>query len=72
MPLRGTHRVGGVKPINIPKSRVLGSGQQKGLGLQTAAMGAVMSARGTSIAVAKQHPNCMDYGQRVCEEVCLP
>ena len=52
MPLRGTHRVGGVKPINIPKSRVLGSGEQKGLGLQTAAIGAVMSARGTSIAVA--------------------
>ena len=52
MPLRGTHRVGGVKPIDIPKSQVLAKGAQKGLGLQTAAIGAVMSARGTSVAVA--------------------
>ena len=52
MPLRGTHRVGGVRPINVPKSMVLGSGEQKGLGLQTAAIGAAMSTRGTSIAVA--------------------
>ncbi len=52
MPLHGTHRVGGVRPIDVPKSRVLGQGKQKGLGLQTAAIGAVMSARGTSIAVA--------------------
>lgn len=52
MPLRGTHRVGGVKPINVPKSQVLTRGVQKGLGLQTAAIGAVMSARGTSVAVA--------------------
>ena len=52
MPLHGTHRVGGVKPIDLPKSHVLTKGAQKGLGLQTAAMGAVMSARGTSVAVA--------------------
>lgn len=52
MPLRGTHRVGDVKPIDVPKSQVLAKGEQKGFGLQTAAIGAVMSARGTSIAVA--------------------
>ncbi|MDD9994322.1 MAG: DEAD/DEAH box helicase, partial [Dehalococcoidia bacterium] len=52
MPLHGTHRVGGVKPIDVPKSQVLTGGVQKGLGLQTAAIGAVMSARGTSVAVA--------------------
>ncbi len=52
MPLHGTHRVGKVKPISVPKSQVLTKGTQKGLGLQTAAIGAVMSARGTSIAVA--------------------
>ncbi len=52
MPLHGTHRVGGVKPIDVPKSQVLTMGVQKGLGLQTAAIGAVMSARGTSVAVA--------------------
>ena len=52
MPLHGTHRVGGVKPIDVPKSAVLTKGQQKGFGLQTAAMATVMSARGTSVAVA--------------------
>ena len=52
MPLHGKHRVGGVRPIDVPKSQVLKRGKQDGLGLQTAAMGAVMSARGTSIAVA--------------------
>ena len=50
--LRGRHRVDGVKPLKIPKSKVLVKGKQKGLGLQTAAMAAVMSARGTSVAVA--------------------
>ena len=52
MPLHGTHRVGSVRPIDVPKSQVLAQGAQTGFGLQTAAMGAVMSARGTSIAVA--------------------
>ena len=52
MPLHGTHRVGGLKPIDVPKSHVLTKGVQKGLGLQTAAIGAAMSARGTSVAVA--------------------
>ncbi len=56
MSLHGTHRVGGVKPIDVPKNQVLGKGIQKGLGLQTAAIGAVMSARGTSVAVANKIP----------------
>jgi len=56
MPLHGTHRVGGVKPIGVPKSQVLAKSAQKGLGLQTAAIGVVMSARGTSVAVANNIP----------------
>ena len=52
MALSGTHRVGEVKPVNVPKSQVVIKGRQKGLGLQTAAMATVMSARGTSIAIA--------------------
>ncbi len=52
MPLLGNHRVGGAKPIDVPKSQVLTRNEQKGLGLQTAAMGTIMSARGTSIVVA--------------------
>ncbi len=56
MPLHGTHRVGGLRPIDVPKSQVLTKGVQKGLGLQTAAIGAVMSARGTSVAVANSIP----------------
>ena len=52
MPLHGIHRVGNVKPIDVPKSKVLQSGRQAGFGLQTAAISAAMSGRGTSIAVA--------------------
>ena len=56
MPLHGTHHVGSVKPIDVPKSKVLRKGTQQGLGLQTAAISAVMSARGTSIAVGNTIP----------------
>ncbi len=56
MPIQGTHRVGGVKPIDVPKSKVLIKDKQKGLGLQTAAIGTVMSKRGTSIVVANNIP----------------
>ena len=52
MHLHGIHRVGEAKPINVPKSKVLNNGAQIGLGLQTAAIGRVMSDKGTSIAVA--------------------
>lgn len=56
MPLHGTHRIGGIKPIDVPKSRVVNSkkNKQMGLWLQTAAAGAIMSDRGTSIAVANR------------------
>ena len=56
MHLHGSHRAGGVKPINVPKSKVLISGKQSGLGLQSAAIGCVMAAKGTSIAVANNIP----------------
>jgi replicative superfamily II helicase len=53
--LAGEHSVGGIKPLNVPKSKVLNTvkQQQKGFNLQTAAMAKVMSERGTSIAVAR-------------------
>ena len=56
MPLHGKHRLGGVKPIDVPKSRVVNSkkNEQTGLWLQTAAAAAIMSDRGTSIAVANR------------------
>ena len=53
MKLRGTHRVGKCKPINVSRSKVLGGGKQKGFGLQTAAIASVMSERGTSIAIGR-------------------
>ncbi len=46
--LTGVHSVGGVKPLPLPKSRVLHN-----LSIQTAAIASVLSGRGTSIAVAK-------------------
>ena len=53
MALRGVHRVGNIRPINVPRSRVLSGGQQQGFGLQSAAMGVAMSTRGTSVAVVQ-------------------
>lgn len=53
MRLRGTHRAGNCRPIDVPKSEVLGNGLQKGFGVQTAAMATLMSGRGTSIAIGR-------------------
>lgn len=55
--LQGQHRVGNVKPLNIPKSKVLNNGRQEGLALQAVAMATVLSGRGTSIAVANSIPS---------------
>lgn len=53
MHLKGTHRVGGCRPIDVPRSKVLsGEGEQKGLAFQSGAMASIMSQRGTSIAIA--------------------
>ena len=54
MKLRGTHRVGNVRPLGVPKSKVLKKGSQSGLSTQTAAIASVISQRGTSIAIANQ------------------
>ncbi len=54
MPLHGIHNVGKVKPIDVPRSTVVGKDKQKSFALQTAAIGTVMSARGTSIAIANR------------------
>jgi hypothetical protein len=53
--LTGTHKVGGLRPLNLPKSRLINatSGHQTGLGLQTAAIARIMADRGTSIAVGR-------------------
>lgn len=69
MPLAGTHRVGGVKPIKVPKSKVLIKNEQRGLGLQTAAMSAVMSARGTSIAIANSIPTVWSMADHVAQNL---
>lgn len=70
MPLHGQHRVGGVKPLNVPKSKVLNKGKQQGFGLQTAAMGTIMSARGTSVAVANNIPTVWNMAKEAVD--CLP
>ncbi len=54
MPLHGTHRVGKVKPIDVPKSTVIAKNGQNNLGLETAAMATTMASRGTSIAIANK------------------
>ncbi len=68
--LRGSHLVGGVKPVDVPKSKVLGrGGTQKGLALQTAAMARVLSTRGTSIAVANRIESVWTMARQVAAEL---
>ena len=70
MKLRGTHRAGGCKPINVRKSMVLSKEQQTGLGLQTAAMASVMSSRGgTSIAVANNINTVWSMARHAAETI---
>ena len=70
MHLHGTHNVGGVKPLNVPKSKVLGAdGKQQGLALQTAAMGTVMSSRGTSIVVANKIPTVWNMAKESAKQL---
>jgi replicative superfamily II helicase len=64
--LTGEHIVGSVKPLKVPKSKVLKKGIQDGLTLQTAAMARIMSDRGTSIAVA----NNTDWVWNMAREIC--
>ncbi len=69
MALTGTHRVGGVRPVNVPRSQVVTNGQQMGLGLQTAAMATVMSARGTSIAIANSIPTVWNMAAKAAQSL---
>ena len=72
MPLKGTHGVDGVKPINVPKSRVLIKGRQQGQWLQTAAIGTVMSARGTSIGIANRIESVWSMADEVARNLPAP
>ena len=66
--LTGRHDVGDVKPLNVPKSNVIGSGKQKGMTTQTAAMARVLSERGTSIAVANNINHVWSMARKISEK----
>ncbi len=66
--LTGSYDVGDVKPLNVPKSKVLKSGKQDGLTLQTAAMARILSERGTSIAVANNTNWVWNMARKVSEK----
>ena len=72
MPLKGTHGVDGVKPINVPRSRVLIKGRQQRRWLQTAAIGTVMSARGTSIGIANRIESVWNMADEVARNLPTP
>ncbi len=65
--LSGKHAVGGVKPLKVPKSKVLKKGKQDGRTIQTAAMARIMSDRGTSIAVANNTDWVWNMARKTCE-----
>ena len=54
MRLKGTHRVGGVRPLGVAKSQVIWKGDQDGFSTQTAAIASALCQRGTSIAIANR------------------
>jgi replicative superfamily II helicase len=65
--LRGIHNVGGVKPLNLSKSKVINKkkGKQQGLALQTAGMAKIFSERGTSIAVANNIDSVWNMARQI-------
>jgi replicative superfamily II helicase len=65
--LSGEHYVGGIKPLKIPKSKVLKNGMQSGVTLQTAAMARIMSDRGTSIAIANNTDWVWNMARKICK-----
>ncbi len=67
MHLKGVHYADGVKPLDLPKSKVLNKGKQTGLGLQTAAMAKIFSARGSSIAVADTIPHVWSMARELAK-----
>nr|VFJ57567.1 MAG: Replicative superfamily II helicase [Candidatus Kentron sp. DK] len=69
MKLRGAHRVGGCKPIDVPKSKVLSKEEQQSLGLQTAAMASILSRRGASIAVANKIDIVWSMARHAAKEI---
>ena len=67
--LEGKHKVGQVKLLSIPKSKIINTktGQQKGATMQAAAMARVLSERGTSIAVANNTDHVWSMARHVSE-----
>jgi replicative superfamily II helicase len=64
--LSGTHQVGDIKPLALPKSDFLqADGQQKGFNLQAAAMSSIFASRGTSIAVGDKTKNVWSMAREV-------
>lgn len=61
LPLKGTHSVGGNRPLPLSWTNA------KGPNVQTAAMASVMSERGTSIAVANQIPYAWSMARSIAK-----
>lgn len=71
MHLKGVHFADGVKPLDVPKSKVIKKGEQSGPGLQTAAMAKIFSGRGSSIAVADTIPHVWSMAREVAKAMPL-
>jgi len=67
--LKGTHQVGGIKPLLQSRSHFLESdGKQKGFNLQAAAMASIFASRGTSIAVGSTTKDVWHMAREVCKK----
>ncbi len=68
--LAGIHQVGGIKPLDLAKSKLIrANGEQQGFGLQAAAMATVFSSRGTSIAVGGTIPSAWSMAREAAKKL---
>jgi len=68
--LSGTHPVGSSRPLPPPRSRLLSpNGDQKGFGLQAAAMAKEFSGRGTSIAIGTDPANAWSMAREIVKAI---
>ncbi|PWB79482.1 MAG: DEAD/DEAH box helicase [Candidatus Methylomirabilota bacterium] len=68
--LEGLHKAGGVKPLDVAKSKFIkASGEQQSFNLQAAAMATVFSSRGTSIAVGGTIPDAWGMAREVARKL---
>ena len=70
--LAGKFKIGGNKPIDLPRSKVVSKNKQQGLAYQTVAMSTTMAKNGTSIAIGQTIPTVWNMATKANEKLLKP